>query len=183
MGAPIIVMLFYNPYGGLDENNSRRKTRHSYLGCGFFDCCPLVLCLSVAVCLSDLGCFVRERGVVVYSSPVLSADDTQRGCKQTFPNSGLLEKVFQEGGLAPYAGQYSQAVDMPCLADKHADRRGKKIKVWSIHMEGVLVREVSSVTMEVEEKPPKDNGCCKMYLILDRDPNPVYKPNFQDVFD
>ncbi|KAE9452961.1 hypothetical protein C3L33_15135, partial [Rhododendron williamsianum] len=53
---------------------------------------------------------------------------SRRGCKQTFPNSGLLEEVFQEAGLAPYAEPYSQAVDMPCLGDKYADRRGKKIK-------------------------------------------------------
>ncbi|KAG5532904.1 hypothetical protein RHGRI_027241 [Rhododendron griersonianum] len=109
---------------------------------------------------------------------------SRRGGKQTFPNSGLLEEVFQEGGLAPYAKSYSQAVDMPCLGDKHADRRGKKIKVWSIHMEGVLVREVPSITVDVETaRPPKDNGCCEMYFILDRDPNPVSKPNFNDLFE
>ncbi|KAI8572332.1 hypothetical protein RHMOL_Rhmol01G0189900 [Rhododendron molle] len=73
---------------------------------------------------------------------------------------------------------------MPCQGDKHADRRGKKIKVWSIHMEGVLVREVTSVTMDVESaRLPKDNGCWEMYLILDRDPNLVSKPNFHDMFE
>ncbi|KAG5532908.1 hypothetical protein RHGRI_027245 [Rhododendron griersonianum] len=51
-------------------------------------------------------------------------------------------------------------------------------------MEGVLVREVPSVTMDVEiARPPKDNGCCEVYLILDRDPNFVSKPNFHDVFE
>ncbi|KAG5562001.1 hypothetical protein RHGRI_004891 [Rhododendron griersonianum] len=57
---------------------------------------------------------------------------SRRGCKQTFPNSGLLEEVFKEEGLVPYEEPYSQSVDMPCL---------------------------------------------------DRDPNPVSKPKFKDVFD
>ncbi|KAE9447990.1 hypothetical protein C3L33_20111, partial [Rhododendron williamsianum] len=108
---------------------------------------------------------------------------SQRRCKQTFPHSGLLEEVFKEEGLVPYEEPYSQAVDMPCLGDKHSNRRGKKIKVWSIHMEGLLCRAVPKLTIDVDEKPTKDNGCLEMYLILDWDPNLVCKPKFQDVFD
>ncbi|KAG5532906.1 hypothetical protein RHGRI_027243 [Rhododendron griersonianum] len=73
---------------------------------------------------------------------------------------------------------------MPRLGDKHADCWGKKIKVWSIHMEGVLVHEVPFITMDVETaRLPKDNGSCEMYFILDRDPKPVSKPNFHDMFE
>ncbi|KAG5531430.1 hypothetical protein RHGRI_026150 [Rhododendron griersonianum] len=53
---------------------------------------------------------------------------SRRGCKQTFPNSGLLEEAFKEEGFVPYEEPYSQSVDMLCLGDKHSDRRGKKIK-------------------------------------------------------
>ncbi|KAG5531431.1 hypothetical protein RHGRI_026151 [Rhododendron griersonianum] len=46
-----------------------------------------------------------------------------------------------------------------------------------------MCRAVPKQTIDVDDKPPKDNGCLELLLVLDRDSNPVSKPKFQDVFD
>ncbi|KAE9450741.1 hypothetical protein C3L33_17369, partial [Rhododendron williamsianum] len=66
----------------------------------------------------------------------------------------------------------------------HANRRDmKQLSGVLTLLEGVLCRAVPKQTIDVDEKPPKDNGCLELLLVLDRDPNPVSKPKFQDVFD